>query len=66
MEASRTTCGSHFCASELKLKNVSKMYRNGSRFDGLEAGCPTVESPWNLFEEHRSRSDEDLYILLGA
>ena len=48
MGASRTTCGSHFCASELKLKNVSKMYRIGSRFDGLEAGCPTIEAPSNL------------------
>ena len=53
--ASRTTWGSHFCASGLKLKNVSKMCRNGSRFGGLEAGCPTgeapsntMESPWNL------------------
>ena len=46
--ASRTTWGSHFCASGLKLKNVSKMCRNGSRFGSLEAGCPTGEAPWNL------------------
>ena len=46
--ASRTPWGSHFCASELKLKNVSKMYRIGCRFGGLEAGCPTVVSPSNL------------------
>ena len=46
--ASRTTWGSHFCASELMLKNVSKMYRNDGRFGDLGAGCPTVEAPSNL------------------
>ena len=29
LEASRTTWGYHFCASELKLNNLSKMCRNG-------------------------------------
>ena len=72
--ASRTPWGSHFCASELKLKNVSKMCRIGGRFGGLEAGCPTIEAPWSVhrisieslyrtsIEEHRLRSDEDPYI----
>ena len=51
----RKDFGSLFCVSELKLKNVSKMYRIGGRFDGLEAGArPTKHhriskvSPWNL------------------
>ena len=71
--ASRTTWGSHFCASELMLKNESKMYRNDGRFGPLEAWVPnrtnrriSIESPWNLhrisIEEHRLRSDEDPYI----
>ena len=53
--ASRTIWGSHFCASELMLKNVSEMYRNDGRFGDLGAGCPTgeapsktMENPWNL------------------
>ena len=46
--ASRTPWGIHFYASELKLENVSKMCRNGSRFGSLEAGCPTGEAPSNL------------------
>ena len=46
--ASRTTWGCHFCASELKLNNLSKMCRNEGCFGGLEAGCPTVVSPWSL------------------
>ena len=44
----RKDFGSFLRALELKLKHVSKMYRNESRFGGLEAGCPTVEAPWNL------------------
>ena len=44
----RSDFGRHFCASELKLKHVLKMCRNESRFGGVEAGCPTVEAPWNL------------------
>ena len=37
-----------FCASELKLKHVSKMCRIGRRFGGLEAGGSTMVSPSNL------------------
>jgi hypothetical protein len=48
--ASRTIWGSHFCASELMLKNVSEMYRNDGRFGDLEAGCPTGEAPSNTME----------------
>ena len=48
--ASRTTWGNHFCASGLKLENVSEMCRNGCRFGSLEAGCPTVEAPSNTME----------------
>ena len=58
--ASRATWGSHFCASELMLKNVSKMYRNGSRFESPSSlRRISVESPSNL---HRLLSDEDPYI----
>ena len=44
----RNDFGSFLEASELKLKNVSKICRIGSRFGGLEAGGPTVEAPSNL------------------
>ena len=72
----RNDLGSVFCASELKLKHVSKMYRNEGRFSDLEAGHPTVKAPWSLWSpsnlhrismespwrKHRLRSDEDPYI----
>jgi hypothetical protein len=65
--ASRTIWGSHFCASELMLKNVSEMYRNDGRFGDLGAGCPTGEAPSKTIEDHRrpSKTIENPWNLHG-
>ena len=63
LEASRNNVGSNFCTSELRLKNVSKKYRNDSRFGNLEAWVPdrqiSIEYPSKVYLLH---SDQDPYM----